>query len=159
VPLLYYWRSEHYLDEVGRGWANYRFARPSPRIHWIEVGDSVWAFTRNQNGEYVLACELVVAEKYHAMSRYGSFAVRGAVRQSRYFDINRGPSVEQLIRGIIEARSDNLGHSFRGAGAVRPISEFSHQCLREFAKELQVIRAKRRPSTRGSKSPDAPHRL
>lgn len=62
MPLLYYWRGDNYRRDLDLG-AGYHLNQGSPRLHDIELGDSLWAFTRLENGRYVLAAELVVRAK------------------------------------------------------------------------------------------------
>lgn len=62
MPLLYYWRDDNYARDLNFG-AGYHLNQKSQRLHEIEKGDSLWAFTRAPNGRYVLAAELVVQTK------------------------------------------------------------------------------------------------
>ncbi len=59
-------------------------------LHHVEVGDSVWAFTRNGEGRYVLAAELVVRAKTRNApgSRYGAYRVWGDLKRSRYLRVD-----------------------------------------------------------------------
>ena len=43
--------------------AGYHLNQATPRLHDVELGDSLWAFTRLESGRYVLAAELVVRAK------------------------------------------------------------------------------------------------
>lgn len=40
--------------------AGYHLNQANPMLHEIDIGDSLWAFTRSKLGTYVLAAELVV---------------------------------------------------------------------------------------------------
>lgn len=50
--LLYYWRGDNYRRDLDLG-AGYHLNQGSPRLHDLDLGDSLWAFTRLENGRYV----------------------------------------------------------------------------------------------------------
>ncbi len=106
MPLLYYWTRENYEDDVrsGLGFA-YHLNQGSRRLHEIDLGDSLWAFTRNAGGDYVLAAQLVISHRTlnHQGFRYGRFRVHGDPTLSRYFEVERQASAESLIRGLAVA--------------------------------------------------------
>ena len=56
MALLYYWRPDNYRRDLDFG-AGFHLSQGSATLHRVEVGDSVWAFTRNVGGRYVLAAE------------------------------------------------------------------------------------------------------
>jgi hypothetical protein len=58
MPLLYFWRADNYRRDLDEG-AAFHLNQSSPRLHDVVRGDSVWAFTRDEE-RYVLAAELVV---------------------------------------------------------------------------------------------------
>jgi 5-methylcytosine-specific restriction protein A len=62
MPLLYYWRPDNYRHDLDMGVA-YHLNQGNPIMHTIDVGDSLWAFTRSLSGVYVLAAELIVRDK------------------------------------------------------------------------------------------------
>lgn len=140
MPLLYFWRGDNYRRDLDDG-AAFHLNQSSPRLHAVERGDSVWAFTRNTRGRYVLAAELVV----HAKTRnptgypYGPYRVWGDRTRSRYFNVDAGPDAEPLIRGFEMSTGDGvLGRSFQGPGAVRAMSVADHQALAAFARALPL---------------------
>ena len=45
VPLLYYWRRDNYRRDLDMG-AGYHLNQANPLMHQIDLGDSLWAFTR-----------------------------------------------------------------------------------------------------------------
>lgn len=140
MPLLYFWRGDNYRRDLDMG-AGYNLNQASPRLHSIDIGDSLWAFTRNRVGEYVLAAELVVSAKTRNSKtfRYGSYRLWGSLDKSRYFQVDGQPSVEHLIRGSsCSPSADLLGRSFQGRNAVREISSADHRLLRLFAKSLPL---------------------
>lgn len=131
MPLLYYWRPDNYRRDLDRG-ASYHLNQGNPIMHAIDVGDSLWAFTRSVNGEYVLAAELIVRGKTLNPPRfqYGRYRLCGDVNRSRYFRVEGQPSIEGTIRGLsVRAKAAYLGQSFQGPSAVRQIALEDHRIL------------------------------
>ena len=62
MALLYYWRGDNYWRDLNMG-AGYHLNQANSLLHRIEIGDSLWAFTRNHSERYVLAAELIVKAK------------------------------------------------------------------------------------------------
>jgi 5-methylcytosine-specific restriction protein A len=93
MPLLYYWRPDNYYRDLDMG-AGYHLNQANPLLHKIEIGDSLWAFTRNKDGRYVLATELVIKAKTENPPnfRYGRYRVWGDIHRSRYFQVDNQPS-------------------------------------------------------------------
>lgn len=115
MPLLYHWRADNYRRDLDMG-AGYHLNQASPKLHQIDLGDSLWAFTRGTDGRYVLAAELVVkAKTFNPPNyRYGRYRVWGHLAHSRYFDVKRGPSVEHVVRGLsVSSRGAVLGRAFQ----------------------------------------------
>jgi hypothetical protein len=140
MPLLYFWRGDNYRRDLDMG-AGYNLNQANPLLHSIDIGDSLWAFTRTRLGEYVLAAELVVSAKTRNPKtfRYGSYRLWGSLEKSRYFLVDEQPSVEHLIRGLsCSPRAGLLGQSFQGRSAVRKISLADHRLLHAFAKSLPL---------------------
>jgi 5-methylcytosine-specific restriction protein A len=140
MPLLYFWRGDNYRRDLDMG-AGYNLNQANPLLHQIEIGDSLWAFTRNRIGEYVIAAELVVSAKTRnpLNFRYGSYRLWGDLKKSRYFQVDDQPSAEHLIRGLsCSAKADLLGRSFQGRSAVRAIAKADHRLLHAFAKSLRL---------------------
>jgi hypothetical protein len=86
MPLLYYWRGDNYYRDLDMG-AGYHLNQASPLLHKIEIGDSLWAFTRRRDGIYVLAAELIVKAKTTNPPnfRYGKYRVWGDINYSSTF--------------------------------------------------------------------------
>lgn len=140
MPLFYYWRPDNYQRDLDLG-AGYHLNQANPLLHKIELGDSLWAFTRNKQGRYVLAAELIIKAKTENPPnfRYGRYRVWGDIDFSRYFKIDCQPSFEQVIRGLsIKARARYLGQSFQGFAAIKEISLGDHLLLRELACNLPL---------------------
>src|SRR3954465_15580875 len=138
MPLLYYWRGDNYRRDLDHG-VGYHLNQANPLLHEIELGDSVWAFTRTLGGSYALAAELVVSAKTRNPPgyRYGPFRVWGDLQRSRYFAVGAQPDVTPLIRSLhVAAGGDVLGRAFQGRAAVRRITEGDHTVLAAYARPL-----------------------
>lgn len=138
MPLLYYWRGDNHRRDLDFG-AGYHLNQASPVLHQIEIGDSLWAFTRRSDGVYVIAAELVVSAKTMNPKgyRYGPYRIWGDLRASRYFDVQGQPDITWLIRRLsVSARGDVLGRAFQGRAAVRRLSVEDHQYLYSYSGAL-----------------------
>jgi hypothetical protein len=140
MPLLYYWRPDNYRRDLDYG-AGYHLNQANPLLHEIDLGDSLWAFTRARNGRYVLAAELVIKAKTHNPPnfRYGHYRVWGDLQRSRYFQVEGQASVEQVIRQLsVTANARYLGQSFQGYSAVKRLSIQDHLILSAIADDLPL---------------------
>lgn len=140
MPLLYYWRGDNYARDLDFGVA-YHLNQANPLLHEIDLGDSLWAFTRRRDGVYVLAAELVVSAKTMNPKgyRYGPFRLWGDLRRSRYFQADGQPDVTTLIRGLsVRAGGDVLGQAFQGHAAVRRLTEVDHQLLTTYTVRMPL---------------------
>ena len=140
MPLLYYWRADNYKRDLDLG-AGYHLNQSNPLLHQIEIGDSLWAFTRDSNGSYVLAAELVIKAKTinPPNFRYGKYRIWGDLKKSRYFKVETQPRIEQIIRSLsVKANAEILGRAFQGHAAVRQITENDHQILTVASKNLEL---------------------
>ena len=129
--LLFYWTKENYQSDKREGLFNYTLNQNSPNINAVNVGESVWAFTRRNDNVYVLAAHLVVIQKNNNAPgfKYGQYRVTGDRSSSTYFDINAQTDAEPLIRKLVQANALILGRSFQGYSAVRVISDTDHATL------------------------------
>ena len=144
--LLYHWRYDNYRRDLDMG-VGFHLNQKSPRLHEIERGESLWAFTRvkdrQQQDRYVLAAELVCHQKTTNPEgfRYGRHRVWGHLERSRYFELSAQPDITPLIRGF-ELKTGRagqaLGQSFQGNAAVRAISEEAHEQLKTWAQDLAL---------------------
>jgi hypothetical protein len=140
MPLLYYWRADNYSRDLDLG-AGYHLNQSNSLLHQIEIGESLWAFTRAKNGTYVLAAELVIKAKTinPPNFRYGKYRVWGDLKSSRYFKVDNQPRIEQIIRSLsVRANAEILGRAFQGHAAVRQITQNDHQILSIAAKNLEL---------------------
>jgi len=140
MPLLCYWLRENYRRdlEVGLG---YHLNQANSLLHQIHKGDSLWAFTRTLEGDYVFAAELVVRAKTQNSPdfRYGRYRVWGDVHKSRYFKVEGQPGAEQVIRSLsCKTEATVLGHAFQGRAAVRSITAEDHRVLSVATKDLPL---------------------
>ncbi len=151
MPLLYYWRDDNYRRDLNNG-VGYHLNSKNKLLHDIGVGDSLWAFTRNKQKRFVLAAELVIRAKTKNPPgyRYGPYRVWGDLKQSRYFETEQQPSMEQIIRLLSpKAEAAILSQSFQGNAAVRPLTSADHQILVTAAQSLpQEPRARLLPEER-----------
>jgi 5-methylcytosine-specific restriction enzyme A len=139
MPLLYYWRSDNYFRDLDFG-LGYHLNHSNPILHNIEVGDSLWAFTRLKNKMYVLACEMIIKSKTFNPPefRYGKYRVWGDLEKSRYFDVQENISLEQVIRNFdINTKAKVLGQSFQGFASVKQINFFENQILTKLSQNLR----------------------
>ncbi len=135
MALLYYWRGDNYRRDLDHG-VGFHLNQASPVLHTIDIGDSLWAFTRAADGRYVLAAELVVSARTRnpAGYRYGPYRVWGDLGRSRYFSSAAQPDITPVIRGLsIRAGGQVLGHAFQGHSAVRRLAAEDHRFLAAYA--------------------------
>ncbi len=140
MPLLYHWRGDNYRRDLDFG-VGYHLNQANPLLHQIEIGNSLWAFTRRRDGVYVLAAELIVSAKTLNPTgyRYGRYRVWGDLDRSRYFATAAQPDVTTLVRGLsVGAGGDVLGRAFQGRAAVRTLDEQDHRILAEYASRLPL---------------------
>lgn len=142
MNILYYWRPDNYRRDKRFGFG-YHLNQGSPVLASVAEGDTVWAFTRDRIDRYVLAAALVVRAltRNSRGYRYGGYRVWGDLERTRYFDIDRGPGAEELIRHLkVRARADKLAQSFQGRSAVRLLDLADHHLLTDFASELPLLK-------------------
>ena len=105
----------------------------------MELGDSLWAFTRRVDGACALAAELVVsARTTNPLGQpYGCYRVWGDLACSKYFALDGQPDVTALVRSLsVAAGGDVLGRAFQGRAAVRHLSPEDHAVLAAYARAL-----------------------
>jgi hypothetical protein len=142
VHLLYFWRGDNYRRDLDHG-VGFHLNQANPLLHQIDLGESLWAFTRTTKGRYALAAELVISAKTMNPRgfRYGPYRVWGDLERSRYFSIDGQPNVSTLIRSLdVHARADVLGQSFQGKAAIRALGDAGHAHLLVYAKVLPLER-------------------
>jgi 5-methylcytosine-specific restriction enzyme A len=140
MHLLYYWRGDNYYKDLDAG-AGYHLNQANPLLHRIDVGESLWSFTRRRDGIYVLAAELIVKAKTTNPSnfRYGKYRIWGDINYSRYFNIDNQPSIEKVIRSLsCNVNAKVLGQSFQGLSAVKLISHTDNDLLKLMATDLPI---------------------
>ena len=140
MPLLYHWVGKNYRRDLDWG-AGYHLNQSNPLLHNIDLGDSLWAFTRTRAGTYVLAMELVVRAKTKNSPgyRYGAYRLWGDLELSRYFRTDGQPDISELIRRLsVKASAPVIGRSFQGHAAVRQLTPANHQVLVEYAGYLPL---------------------
>src|SRR5262245_50322315 len=111
MNLLYYWRGDNYRRDLDFG-VGYHLNQGNPLLHAVDIGESIWAFTRHRDGRYALAAHLIVAAKTMNKIgfRYGRYRVWGNLNKSRYFEIGAQPDISVFIRSLgVSAKGDVLG--------------------------------------------------
>lgn len=83
---LHYWRRDNYQKDLDLG-AGYHFNEDNPRMHDVERGDPLEAYTCLDGGRNVPVTELVLQAKTTNWPgfRYEKYRVWGDVDRSRYF--------------------------------------------------------------------------
>lgn len=142
MPLLYHWTRENHERDLAFG-AGFHLNQGSARLHQVEVGDSLWAFTRRRDRRYGLAMELVVRAKTlnPRNFRYGHYRLWGDLERTRYFDLDhpRALVVDQVVRHLsVAPKSAVLGQAFQGHAAVRVLTQEDHQVLAALAADLPL---------------------
>lgn len=140
MALLYYWRGDNYRRDLDHG-AAYHLNQASATLHNIDLGDSLWAFTRRADGAYVLAAELVAKAKTRNPSgyRYGPYRLWGDLKQSRYFRVDVQQDITTLVKSLsLSAKGDRLGRAFQGHAAVRRITAADDKVLRAYARAVPM---------------------
>ena len=138
MPLLYYWRGDNQRRDLDHG-VGYHLNQANPLLHEVELGDSLWAFTRRVDGAYALAAELVVSARTTNSPgyRYGRYRVWGDLGRSRYFALDGQPDVTGLVRSLkVSAGGDVLGRAFQGRAAVRRLDPEDGAVLAAYARGL-----------------------
>ena len=105
----------------------------------MELGDTLWAFTRRPDGAYALAAELVVSARTTnpAGYRYGRYRVWGDLGRSRYFALDGQPDITGLVKSLsVAAGGDVLGRAFQGRAAVRRLGPEDGAVLAAYARAL-----------------------
>ncbi len=140
MPLIYYWRRDNYIRDLAMG-AGYHLNQASPSLHRIELGDSLFAFTRNKLGKYVFAAELVIGAKTlnPPNYRYGRYRVWGDLSKSRYFKVDNQPNAELIIRSLsCHIAAKILGQAFQGRSAVRQLNQKDYEILLAAVRDLEI---------------------
>jgi 5-methylcytosine-specific restriction protein A len=140
VHLLYFWRGDNYRRDLDHG-VGFHLNQANPLLHDIDIGESLWAFTRKTDGRYVLAAQLVISAKTMNPRgfRYGPYRVWGDLNRSRYFRVERQPDISTFIRSLhVEAKGDVLGRAFQGKAAVRPLDHSDHMRLLTYAEPIPL---------------------
>lgn len=140
MPLLFYWRPDNHRRDLDFG-AGYHLNQGNPLLHELDLGDSLWAFTRSSKGAYALAAELVVRAKTLNPStfRYGKYRVWGDLERSRYFRVEDQDDLENVLRSVSGRTSAKvLARAFQGHAAVCRIDETAHRVLTQIADKLRL---------------------
>jgi hypothetical protein len=140
VHLLYFWRGDNYRRDLDHG-VGFHLNQANPLLHQIDIGESLWAFTRKGDGRYALAAELLISAKTMNPRgfRYGRYRVWGDLERSRYFSVGGQPDISTLIRSLnVTANAQVLGSSFQGRAAIRALDEADNLKLLAYAEHVPL---------------------
>jgi hypothetical protein len=145
MPILYFWVRENYLSDTEDGPSSVALEQNAkwlgrPRDH----GESLWAFTRNSRGDYVLVLHYKIGEIQNVGARgmYGTYQIIPKNGTTRWFDPEESESVERVIRSLsFKPKASPLGRNFQGHGAIRKITAADAAKLSRFADALVTTNA------------------
>lgn len=139
MPILYFWVRDTYLENTAD---KPKAVELEQNGSWLadadEKGESLWAFTRNSHGEYVLVLHYRIRAIRHVgdEGEYGEYRLIPEPGTTIWFDPENGDSVENVIRRLsIAPNSGVLGRSFQGRGAIRRITRMDSRQLLDFSRK------------------------
>lgn len=144
MPALFFWRGDNYFTDINAGKA-YHLNQNNELMRDLKPREHVWAFTRRKDKTYVLALDLVVAGKKVNQRgdpgyEYGKYHVEGGKQSTHYFDVDKVPDTEPLIRSLsVSPKARILGQSFQGRNGVRLLTLADEQKLISFSAGLPRI--------------------
>jgi hypothetical protein len=136
-PGVFVWPSSEIYENTDPYWLQ----QNSPALEDVELGESVWVFTREpEDDTYLLDSQIVVGAKGSSPDgSWGRLEVEGDMDESVLFDLDSQPDLEPLIRKLsIKTDALRLCHSFQGGGAVRRLSEDDHRQLLAWSTQLSL---------------------
>ena len=150
MDLLAYWRIENYKSDLDEG-AGFHFNSKQSRLHTaINVGESVWLFTRLVGptglSEYRILARLVIRSKTinPPSYKYGPFRVWGDLKLSQYFEVTEDPTSDafELLR-ILPLGSGTFANCNRSsigqsAQTIRGLKSEASRLLESFCEELCI---------------------
>jgi hypothetical protein len=138
--LIYYWRD--FADNTRRG-RIHKLNQRNSLLAELGAGGIVWTLARTSSSLYVLAARFVVEHSGRNSpsdpdyERYGEYYFQANPTLTRYFRVDRQPSIEPLIRSLsIKTDAEHLGQSFQGKAGVRQLTEADHEILERYAASL-----------------------
>jgi 5-methylcytosine-specific restriction enzyme A len=134
MPILFHWTRDRYRADREGGFEPH-LNQNSPNMQRAVSGETCWAFTRRDDGTYVLAAagEIERVTDNLDVGRYGRFRLWLRPDTLRYFDVEHGGNVEPLLRALLQVATTSLGRSFQGPGGVRVLTPDQDAALRRFA--------------------------
>ena len=142
MGLLYHWRKEHYEDNClePSDAEDFWLSQDSKRWQEAERGEWVWAFSRRDDGRYVLVASYqvdCVEEKDESWCRYTATSIKGTVV---LYDPHEGEDIEPIIRQLpISLKNPSLGRNFQGRAAVKKIEPADEPDLIAFVKRQKTL--------------------
>jgi hypothetical protein len=150
MDLLAYWRIDNYKNDLDEG-AGFHFNSKQSRLHTaINVGESLWLFTRLVGptglSEYRILARLVIRAKTinPPSYKYGPFRVWGDLKLSQYFKVTEDPTSDafELLR-VLPLGSGNFANCNRSsigqsAQTIRGLKSEASRLLESFCEELCI---------------------
>jgi hypothetical protein len=145
MAILYFWTGENYRKDTALnfGW---HLNQNSEKLHKIEAGENLWAFTRRdgkgQDNAYVLVAKFVITRKTRNpanQEKYGRYRVWADPVASRLFSYSEQDDISKIIKSLsIRPSSAVLGNSFTGRNAVKIISDKDDRVLKKYSENLVI---------------------
>jgi len=142
MGLLYHWRKENYEDDMTRIQQGHDLSLVQNSRRWeaAENGETVWAFTRNNNGRYVLVATYDVDHVEDYDGDYGRYCAVAIADTTEFYDPKVGDDIEPIIRGLpFSLKNPSLGRNFQGPAAVKKVELADEEGLRQFAAKQQLL--------------------
>ena len=141
MGLLYHWRKENYeVDMLNVTVEDFNLVQNSKRWEEAEHGEWVWAFSRANNGSYVLVASFQVDFVKTTNSDYGRYMATPIAGTVVLYDPREGEDIEPIIRQLpISLKNPSLGRNFQGRAAVKKIEPVDEAGLLEFAKRQEPL--------------------
>jgi hypothetical protein len=147
MGLLYHWRKENYeVDMLNVTVEDFNLVQNSKRWEEAEHGEWVWAFSRANNGSYVLVASFQVDFVKTTNSDYGRYMATPIAGTVVLYDPHEGEDIEPIIRQLpISLKNSALGRNFQGPAAVKRIGPEDEANLIDFSKRQKTLSHEVRP--------------
>lgn len=142
MALLYHWRKENYRSYMEE-WAEDHDLNLIQNSHsWrdAESGESVWAFSRREDGVYVLVASYQIESVDEEESEYGRWIAFSFDGSTRFYNSAVGADIEPLIRELpLSMNNPTLGRNFQGPAGVKRIPPGFEDSFADFASRQQLL--------------------
>jgi len=143
MALLYHWRKENYESDMathGNDFDELCLVSNSNRWRDADSGEWCFAFSRRQDGIYVLVAVYQIEAIETTRSEYGKYLgiCRGGT--ATWYDPEVGSDIEPTIRSLpISLKNPSLGRNFQGLAAVKSIDIKGECALHRFADKQPLL--------------------